>query len=135
MESARLSTARTNIIANAIRNDGMFCGTDEWLESHNVTRDEFLTFLEYPTRLAGMYEWRENHADVPPMVECDALVTKASATKKGVTLTVDVTPSALPKVQPLIDEPVVVQMYPMQAPLPSGDEEYVMVDADGEIVD
>ena len=135
MESARLSTARATIVANAIRNDGTFCGTDEWLESHNVTRDEYLTFIEYGQRLAGMYEWRESHEDLPPMVECDAVVGKASATKKGVTLTVDVTPSALPKIQPLIDEPLVVQMYAMQMPLPTDDAEYVMVDADGAIVD
>lgn len=135
MESARLSTARVTIVANAIRNDGTFCGTDEWLESHNVTRDEYLTFIEYGQRLAGMYEWRESHEDLPPMVECDAVVGKASATKKGVTLTVDVTPSALPKIQPLIDEPLVVQMYAMQMPLPTDDAEYVMVDADGAIVE
>ena len=135
MESARLSTARATIVANAIRNDGTFCGTDEWLESHNVTRDEYLTFIEYGQRLAGMYEWRESHEDLPPMVECDAVVGKASATKKGVTLTVDVTPSALPKIQPLIDEPLVVQMYAMQMPLPTDDAEYVMVDADGAIVE
>ena len=135
MESARLSTARATIVANAIRNDGTFCGTDEWLESHNVTRDEYLTFIEYGQRLAGMYEWREGHADMPPVVECDAVIGKASATKKGVTLTVDVTPAALPSIQPLIDEPVVVQMYPMQMPLPTDDAEYVMVDSDGAIVD
>ena len=136
MEQARLSMARATLVANAIRNDGTFAGSDEWLDAHNVTRDEYLTFIEYGQRLAGMYEWRDTHSEYPPSVDCEALVTKASATKKGVVLTLEITPSALPKVQPLIDEPLVIQMYPQQMPLPfEEDVDYVKVDANGELVD
>lgn len=74
---ARLGEDRANIIMNAVLTDGTFCGTPEWLESHHITREEFETFLEYPARLARMYEWRESNMAVGS-VEAELTFTKHS---------------------------------------------------------
>lgn len=60
----RLDESRANIIRNAICNDGTFCGTPEWLDNHNVTRDEFLAFLDYAVRLAKQLDFEEENRDV-----------------------------------------------------------------------
>lgn len=135
MEEARLSVARATLIANALKNDGTFAGTPEWLDAHNIKQGEYDSFIDYAQRLAQMYEWRDDHSDFPPFAECDAIVTKGNVTKKGVTLTIDVSPSALPTIQRYIDEDCVMQLYPAQMPLPMGDEEYVKVDGQGVILD
>lgn len=59
-----LTEDRAIIIANAIRNDGTFAGSPEWLSDHRVTKDEWEAFLDYPVRLAQMYEWREANLTV-----------------------------------------------------------------------
>ena len=60
---ARLDESRTTIIANALTNDNFAVGSEAWLENHHITKDEWNAFLEYPTRLARMYEWREANMD------------------------------------------------------------------------
>lgn len=60
----RLNEGKANIIRNAIINDGTFCGTPEWCESHHVERGEFLTLLEYGVRLAAMYDWKDVNTEV-----------------------------------------------------------------------
>lgn len=59
-----LTEDRAQIIANAVRNDGTFCGSKEWLGDHHIGKDEWDAFLEYPIRLAQMYEWREANLTV-----------------------------------------------------------------------
>jgi hypothetical protein len=61
---ARLDESRTTIIANAIVNDNFAVGSPAWLENHHIEKDEWDAFLDYPTRLARMYEWREANMDV-----------------------------------------------------------------------
>lgn len=134
-EYSRLTTDRANIIRNAILNDGAFVGSEPWLEEHHVDGDEFIAFLDYAVRLSGMYEWRMQNADMPPMIECDAVVNKAVANKKGVNLTVGVQPSSLAAFQTYMDEPVVLQVYPEQMPLDIDGVDLVPVDVEtGEVM-
>ncbi len=51
-------------IADAIRNDGTFCGTDEWLGAHGIGRDEFETFLAVPAEYARVAAYRASHVGV-----------------------------------------------------------------------
>lgn len=57
----RLTEDRATLIANALRNNGMFAGTREWLDEHHFTQDEWNAFLDYPAELARMYEFRESN--------------------------------------------------------------------------
>ena len=43
----------------AIRTDGTFCGTKEWLNDHGFTRDEFEAFLEYAVLYARINDRRQ----------------------------------------------------------------------------
>lgn len=116
---ARLTEDRANIIANAIRNDGTFCGTPEWLESHFVTRDEFESFLEYAVRLSTMYDWRESNMTVGS-VEARLTFTKHSG-KVGSDeeqWTVFAPQSDTTRILRVAETgPVVAQLYPEQMPL------------------
>lgn len=60
----RLGEDRAQIISNAIQNDNFAVGSDGWLDSHHVTKDEYEAFLEYAVRLAKMYDWREVNSEV-----------------------------------------------------------------------
>jgi hypothetical protein len=48
-----------NRMREAIRTDGTFCGTDEWLQQHSFTRDEFEAFLECGVLYARMNDQRQ----------------------------------------------------------------------------
>ena len=60
----RLTEARANIIANAIRNDGTFCGSPDWLDSHHITVDEFDAFLAIPAQYLRAQDYRSLHPEV-----------------------------------------------------------------------
>jgi hypothetical protein len=48
-----------NRMREAIRTDGTFCGTDEWLQTHGFTRDDFEAFLECGVLYARMNDQRQ----------------------------------------------------------------------------
>ena len=60
----RLGEDRANIIRQAIRTDGFSVGSQEWLDSHYVSRDEFETFLMYAVEMAKNLDWRESNLEV-----------------------------------------------------------------------
>lgn len=60
----RLTEDRATIISNALKTDGTFVGSPEWLQSHYIEPWEWEAYLEYPVRLAQMYEWQEMNKDV-----------------------------------------------------------------------
>lgn len=72
-----LTEDRANLIRNAIVNDGTFVGSPEWLDVHNFTRDEFLTFLSIPAEYAQMAEFKQLNPDVGE-VEVEMLLTTHS---------------------------------------------------------
>ena len=130
----KLDESRANIIREAIKNDGTFCGTEEWLESHYISRDEFEAFLEYPVLLAKVYEYRGMNKDTPAMVETKATFKPGALKRDSVVLKVEMPPSKVAQVQTLIDEPVYLMIYPEQLPLPL-DEGYVVLDErTGEVI-
>lgn len=47
-----------NRMREAIRSDGTFCGTDEWLKDHGFTRDEYEAYLECAVLYARMMDQR-----------------------------------------------------------------------------
>lgn len=57
----RLTEDKAHAIADAIRNDGTFCGTDEWLATHDIGRDEFETFLADACDYARVVENRSTY--------------------------------------------------------------------------
>ena len=60
----KLTEDRAILIANAIRNDGTFCGSPSWLEDHNIGFDEFDAFLESAAELARAREFRTANPNV-----------------------------------------------------------------------
>ena len=96
--------------------------------------DEYARFLDFGVQLAKMYEWRSSHETCPPMVEAKAVVTKGTLDKKGAKLTVEVRGKTLAQVEPFIEEPVVIQLYPEQMPLPLDDGIGVIDMETGEVI-
>ena len=60
----RLGEDRANIIRNAIKQDNLAVGNQEWCDDHHVTRDEFLAFLDYAVEMAKNLDWRESNLEV-----------------------------------------------------------------------
>ena len=121
-------------IKEALLNDGTFSGTEEWADAHGFDLDEYARFLDFGVDLAKMYEWRARHEDVAPMVETKAIVEKGVVDKKGAKLTVAIPGKSLAQVEPLVDEECVLQFFPVQMPLPLGDN-LTLVDVEtGEVV-
>lgn len=122
-------------IREALMTDGTFSGTEEWADHHGFDLDEYQRFLDFGVQLAKMYEWRSSHESCPPMVEAKAVVTKGTLDKKGAKLTVEVNGRTLAQVEPFIEEPVFIQFYPEQMPLPMDDGVGVIDMETGEVVD
>ena len=136
MAESFLSLEAAQTVREAIRTDGTFTGTPEWLDEHGIEREEFERFLDFACDLAAMYEWRSNHESVPPMVEAKAIITKGTLDKKGAKLTVEVRGKTLSQVEPIIEEAVLIQIFPEQMPLPMDMGEVALVDTEtGEVID
>lgn len=135
MKEKFLDSETASAIREALLTDGTFSGTEEWADHHGFDLDEYSRFLDFGVQLAKMYEWRKNHETCPPMVEAKAVVTKGMLDKKGAKLTVEVRGKTLAQVEPFIEEPIVIQFYPEQMPLPMDDGFGVIDMETGEVVD
>lgn len=107
------------IIANAIRNDGTFVGTEPWLDEHHVTRDEYDAFMEYPARLARMYDWKERNLGVGGVGVQLTFVKHTGKVGSGEeTWTVHAPVSDTTKILTVAEHGVVdAQLFPTQLPL------------------
>lgn len=137
-----LSTAKAGAISKAILEDGTFCGTPEWLRSHGLTNDEFVTFLEYAKRLAAMYEHRDAHLDEVGAISFEGTVAKKlNTTKTKTTFAIDVDTNSvdLNVLSLFLEQDVHAQVFNKNLPLPfeelQDDGEFHMnyPDADGVI--
>ncbi len=118
MES-RLDEGRANIIKNAILNDGTFCGSKEWLESHYITRAEFEAFLGYAVQMAYEYDTREKQHDKAGVVETEMSIGNFSG-KPGsgtVKFNVEVPVKSLREMINLSGDRCLAYLYPSQMPL------------------
>lgn len=128
-----LSPEVAQSIREALLTDGTFSGTEDWADLHGFDLDEYHRFLDFGVELAMMYQWRSNHESVLPMVEAKATIDKGVVDKKGAKLTVTVGGKTLSQIEPLIDEPLVMQLFPEQMPLPIDFGEAVDVET-GELI-
>ena len=135
MKEKFLDAETAAAIREALLTDGTFSGTEEWADHHGFDLDEYHRFLDFGVQLAEMYEWRNNHESCPPMVEAKGIISKGTLDKKGAKLTVEVRGKTLAQVEPFIEEPVVIQLYPEQMPLPMDDSIGVIDMETGEVVD
>lgn len=135
MKETFLDAETAATIREALLTDGTFSGTEEWADHHGFDLDEYNRYLDFGVQLAEMYEWRSSHESCPPMVEAKAVVTKGTLDKKGAKLTVEVRGKTLAQVEPYIEEPVLIQIYPEQMPLPMNDGIGVIDTQTGEVID
>jgi len=115
----RLSEDRARIIANAIESDGFAVGSVPWLEEHHVEADEFASFLEYPVRLAQMYDWKERNLGVGGVGVQLTFVKHTGKVGSGEeTWTVHAPVSDTTKILMVAEHGVVdAQLFPTQLPL------------------
>lgn len=135
MKETFLSGETAATIREALLTDGTFSGTEEWADHHGFDLDEYHRYLDFGVQLAEMYAWRSSHETCPPMVEAKGIISKGMLDKKGAKLTVEVRGKTLAQVEPFIEEPVVIQIYPEQMPLPFEDGVGVVDIETGEVVD
>ena len=134
MAETFLSSDTALTIKEALLTDGTFTGTPEWADHHGFDLDEYDRFLDFAVQLAKMYEWRKLHMDCPPMVEAKAIIDKGVVDKKGAKLTITVSGKTLSQIEPIIDESVVLQIFPEQMPLPFNEGMAVVDVETGEVV-
>lgn len=133
----RLDEARATIIKNALMNDNFAVGSDGWLEEHHITRDEYDAFLEYPARLAAMYEWRQMNMDVGSVeVELTFVKHSGKVGSDDEQWSVFAPQADTAKVLMVAQTgPVTATLTPKQMPLPMGDEVGIFDKVTGEVLD
>lgn len=132
----KLTEDRAIIIANAIRNDGTFCGTREWLESHHITADEFAAFLDYPAMLSRMWAYRETHPDDVASVRFEGTACKKlGVTRDKTTFSIDIDRSSVntDTLAMFLEQEVLVQLVNKSLPTETGDQMSIDFDT-GEVL-
>lgn len=109
-----INEARANIIRNAILSDGDCCGSREWLDDHNVSRDELVAFLDAAVEYARAVDYREGRSDLPSTVVTKGVLMGGALKRSGAQLKLQVPPESVPQVQQLIDEEVFVSISPVE---------------------